>query len=63
MTEITDSNEKYEFVYACFHEDKEIIGFTLTAEEACQWAARVAANNKYVQIIKVFVIKNPRSRD
>ena len=49
----------YELVYACFFADGEIVGFTRSAEDACEWASRVAANNKGVRIIKIYEIKNP----
>lgn len=51
----------YTLVYACFFDDGEIIGFTRTAEDACEWASRVAANKKSVRIIKIYEIKNARS--
>ena len=56
-----DSVSGYTLVYACFFGDGEIIGFTKTAEAACEWSARVAGNNKSVRIIKIYEIKNPRN--
>ena len=53
----------YTPIYACFFADGEIIGYTTTAEGACDWAGRVAGNHKAVRIVKIYEMQAPPQRE
>ena len=55
-------NKKH--IWACFTGAAEIIGFTRTAEHACEWASQRSPGNKNVIIIKIYEMPSiPKTGD